>query len=337
MSKEINVAIVGATGVVGQEMARVLEQRNFPIKNIKFLASERSAGRRITFRRKGYLVEPLNKNSFKGVDIALFSAGSAVSKELSPIAAKAGCLVIDNSSAFRMDKEVPLIVPEVNPEKIAENKGIIANPNCSTVQMVVVLKPLHDFAQIKRIVVTTFQAVSGTGKDAVLELKGQLEAYCRHEEIKAHVYPHQIALNVLPHIDIFLPDGSTKEEEKMVKETQKILDSKIKVSATTVRVPVFVGHSESINIETAKKMTPDKARQLLSAADGVEIIDEPEESKYPMPVYSGGTDSCYVGRIRNDNSIENGLNLWVVADNLRKGAALNAVQIAELALRKNLV
>jgi len=336
-NKEVKVAIVGATGVVGQEMARVLEQRNFPIKEIKFLASERSAGRRITFRRKGYSVEPLDKDSFKAVDIALFSAGSSVSKELSPIAAKAGCLVIDNSSAFRMDKDVPLIVPEVNPEQIAENKGIIANPNCSTVQMVVVLKPLHDFAQIKRIVVTTFQAVSGTGKDAVMELKSQLEAYCRHEDIKAGVYPHQIALNVLPHIDIFLPDGSTKEEEKMVKETQKILDSKIKVSATTVRVPVFVGHSESVNIETAKKLTPDKARQLLGAADGIEVIDEPEENKYPMPVFAGGTDSCYVGRIRSDNSIENGLNLWVVADNLRKGAALNAVQIAELALRKNLI
>lgn len=337
MDKGLNVAVVGATGAVGQEICRVLEQRNFPINNIKFFASSKSAGRRISFKRKGYLVDALDKNSFKGLDLALFSAGSLVSKEFSPIAAKSGCLVIDNSNAFRMDKEVPLIVPEVNPGAISDNKGIIANPNCSTVQMVVVLKPLHDFAEIKRVVVTTFQAVSGTGSKAVAELKKQLEAYCHHTEIQAQVYPYQIALNVLPHIDVFLPDGSTKEEEKMVKETQKIISKKVEVSATTVRVPVFVGHSESVNIETAKKLSPDKARELLTAADGVEVLDDPEENKYPMPIFASGTDSCYVGRIRKDNSVENGLNIWVVADNLRKGAALNAVQIAELALKKGLI
>lgn len=337
MSKPLNIAIVGATGAVGQEICRILEQRNFPIASIKFFASEKSAGRRISFKRKGYLVESLDKKSFKGLDLALFSADSSVSKEFASIAAKAGCLVIDNSSAFRMDKDVPLIVPEVNAKAISSNKGIIANPNCSTVQMVVALKPLHDFAQVKRVVVTTFQAVSGTGSKAVAELKKQLEAYCHHTEIQAQVYPYQIALNVLPHIDIFLPDGSTKEEEKMVKETQKILSNKIKVSATTVRVPVFVGHSESVNIETVNKISPDKARELLSKAHGVKVIDDPEENKYPMPIFASGTDSCYVGRIRKDPSVENGLNLWVVADNLRKGAALNAVQIAELALKEGVV
>ncbi len=337
MSKGINVAVVGATGAVGQEMTKVLEQRDYPVSNIKFYASERSQGRRITFRRKGYLVEPLNENSFKGIDIALFSAGSGVSKKYAPIAVDAGALVIDNSSAFRMDEKTPLVVPEVNPDAVAAHKGIIANPNCSTIQMLVVLKPLHDFANIKRIVVTTFQAVSGTGTAAVVELKNQVDAHSLHQEIKSEIYPHQIAFNALPHIDDFLEDGSTKEETKMVNETHKILDSRIKVSATCVRVPVFVGHSESVNIETEKVLTPDKARELLASAAGVEVLDDPNENQYPMPIEVSGTDSCYVGRIRADKSVVNGLNMWVVADNLRKGAALNAVQIAELVLEKNLI
>lgn len=337
MDKAINIAVVGATGAVGQEMCHVLQQRDFPVNNIKFFASSRSAGRRITFKRKGYLVEPLTKNGFKGIDIALFSAGASISKEYAPIAAEEGCLVIDNSSAFRMDKDVPLVVPEVNPDAIEKNNGIVANPNCSTIQMVVVLKPLHDYAHIKRIVVTTFQAVSGTGSKAVGELKRQVEAYCHHADFKPEIYPYPIAFNVLPHIDIFMESGSTKEEEKMVAETQKILDSKIKVSATTVRVPVFVGHSEAINIETNKQLTAQKARQILNEAEGVEVLDEPEENKYPTPIAIGGTDNCFVGRIREDKSVENGLNLWVVADNLRKGAALNAVQLAELALSKGLI
>ncbi|TET54949.1 MAG: aspartate-semialdehyde dehydrogenase [Actinobacteria bacterium] len=334
---KINVAVVGATGVVGQEIIKVLEQRKFGVSKIKFLASERSAGRRVSFERKGYTVEALDNRSFKGVDLALFSAGSDVSKEFAPIASKSGCLVIDNSSAFRMDKEVPLMVPEVNPEALKKAKGIIANPNCSTVQMVVVLKPLHDFGQIKRVIVTTFQAVSGTGADAVVELNEQLKAYCQHKEINPKVYPYQIALNVFPHIDVFMKDGSTKEEEKMVKETKKILSHRINVNATTVRVPVLIGHSESINIETVKEIKPEKARKLLDKAKSVQVIDDPEENKYPMPLSVSGTDDCYVGRIRRDSSIKNGLSLWVVADNLRKGAALNAVQIAELALEKKLI
>ena len=336
MGKGLNLAIVGATGLVGQEIIKTLEERDFAAADIKFYASSRSAGKRITFNRKGYTVEDLKDADFKKVDIALFSAGSRVSKEYAPIASKAGCLVIDNSSAWRMDKEVPLVVPEVNPKDIEKSKGIIANPNCSTIQMVVALKPLHDFAQIERVVVTTFQAVSGTGQDAIAELKKQIQSYHNHEQMAAEVYPYQIAFNVLPHIDVFLEDGSTKEEEKMVRETQKILDKKIKVSATTVRVPVFIGHSESVNIQTKEKLDAVKARELLESAPGIKVIDEPEENKYPTPILSAGSDECYVGRIRNDNSVKNGLNIWVVADNLRKGASLNAVQLAELAVKENL-
>ena len=336
MGKGLNLAIVGATGLVGQEIIKTLEERDFAAADIKFYASSRSAGKRITFNRKGYTVEDLKDADFKKVDIALFSAGSRVSKEYAPIASKAGCLVIDNSSAWRMDKEVPLVVPEVNPKDIEKSKGIIANPNCSTIQMVVALKPLHDFAQIERVVVTTFQAVSGTGQDAIVELNKQIQSYCNHEEMAAEVYPYQIAFNALPHIDVFLEDGSTKEEEKMVRETQKILDKKIKVSATTVRVPVFIGHSESVNIQTKEKLDAVKARELLESAPGIKVIDEPEENKYPTPILSAGSDECYVGRIRNDNSVKNGLNIWVVADNLRKGASLNAVQLAELAVKENL-
>jgi len=329
--KECSVAIVGATGAVGEEMRKVLEQRNFPVKNLVLLASERSEGRRLTFRRAGIAVAALTKDSFKGVDIALFSAGASISKEFAPAAVDAGAIVIDNSSAFRMDEDVPLVVPEVNPEDVQEHNGIIANPNCSTIQMVVVLKPIHDAAGIKRIVVSTYQAVSGTGKKAVHELRQQTKTILADGDAKIEVYPHQIAFNVLPHIDVFLDNGYTKEEMKMVSETQKIMhDPGLKVTATCVRVPVFVGHSEAVNIETEKKISVSKVKNILGNAPGVEVVDDLEQNLYPLPVEAEGKDACYVGRIRKDESIENGINLWVVSDNLRKGAALNAVQIAEL-------
>lgn len=332
--KEYNVAIVGATGVVGEEMRKILEERNFPVANLKLLASARSAGRRLTFRRTGILVEELSAGSFKGVDIALFSAGATVSREFAPLAVKAGALVIDNSSAFRMEPDVPLVVPEVNPEKAREHKGIIANPNCSTIQMVMVLKPLHARSRIRRVVVSTYQAVSGTGKGAVRELLGQSKAVLSGEPARVEVYPHQIAFNLLPHIDVFLENAYTKEEMKMVNETRKIMgDSGMRITATCVRVPVFVSHSESVNIETEKKITAEEAREILEKAPGVEVIDDPASCAYPLPIFAEGKDSCYVGRIREDDSVENGLNLWIVADNLRKGAALNAVQIAELAIK----
>lgn len=330
MPKEYRVAVVGATGAVGEQMRLVLEQRDFPVSDIVFLASKRSIGKRLTFKRKGYDVKELNEDSFKGVDIALFSAGSSISKKFAPIAAKTGSVVIDNSSAFRMDKDVPLIVPEVNPEKVKKHSGIIANPNCSTIQMVVALKPLHDYAIIKRVVVSTYQAVSGTGRNAMLELRDQTAQILKGQEITREVYPYQIAFNVLPHIDVFLDDGYTKEEEKMVAETQKILDPKIKVTATTVRVPVFISHSEAVNIEMGKKVSVKKAMNLLNNAPGIEVIDDVEENKYPLPINAAGKDEVFVGRIREDNSVDYGLNFWVVSDNLRKGAALNAVQIAEL-------
>lgn len=333
MKNEYKVAIVGATGAVGEQMRLVLEQRNFPVSDIVFLASKRSVGKRLTFKRKGYDVKELNADSFDGVDIALFSAGSTISKEFAPIASDAGATVIDNSSAFRMEKDVPLIVPEVNPQEVNNHSGIIANPNCSTIQMVVALKPLHDYAQIKRVVVSTYQAVSGTGRKAIIELRNQTDQILQGQDITKEVYPHQIAYNVIPHIDVFLNNGSTKEEEKMVKETQKILDPKIQVSATTVRVPVFTSHSEAVNIETKNELTAKKARELLSSAPGIEIVDEPEENKYPLPIDAVGKDEVFVGRIREDNSVQNGLNFWVVSDNLRKGAALNAVQIAELLIK----
>jgi len=337
--KEYNVAIVGATGVVGKEMRKVLEQRDFPINKLKLLASAKSAGRRLTFKRTGVTVEKLTKDSFRGVDIALFSAGASVSKEFAPHAVKAGAIVIDNSSAFRMDENVPLVVPEVNPNDINSHSGIIANPNCSTIQMVVVLKPLYDKSRIKRIVVSTYQAVSGTGKDAVEELLSQSGRVLSGErKVEANVYPYQIAFNLLPQIDVFIENGYTKEEMKMVNETRKIMgDSEIGISATCVRVPILVSHSEAVNIETEKKITLSEARKILGNAPGVKVIDDPEKCVYPMPVFAAGADACYVGRIREDKSVENGLNLWVVSDNLRKGAALNAVQIAELLLERNLL
>lgn len=324
------VAVVGATGAVGEEMVLILEQRDFPVKELKVFASERSIGKKIEFRNTEIPVETLNEDSFKGVDIALFSAGAERSKIWAPVAVRSGCVVIDNSSQWRMEPDVPLVVPEVNPQDLKWHKGIIANPNCSTIQMVVALKPIHDVAKIKRIVVTTFQSVSGTGKKAMDELLQQTTDLLNFRDIKCNVYPHQIAFNVLPHIDKFLENGYTKEEMKMVNETKKIMgDPSIKVTATTVRVPVFRCHSESVNIETEKKLSANEVRAILAGAPGVIVFDAPEKNVYPLPVYVAGKDEVYVGRIREDESIPSGINMWIVADNLRKGAALNAVQIAE--------
>jgi aspartate-semialdehyde dehydrogenase len=324
------VAVVGATGAVGNEMIETLEQRDFPVEKLRLFASERSLGKTLPFRGSEIPVETIDENSFKGIDIALFSAGGDRSKQWAPVAAKSGCVVVDNSSAWRMDPEVPLVVPEVNPDDIKKHKGIIANPNCSTIQMVVVLKPIHDAAQIKRVVVTTFQSVSGTGKKAMDELVEQTRDILNFKEPRCEVYPHQIAFNILPHIDAFLESGYTKEEMKMVNETKKILgDDSIKVTATTVRVPVLRCHSESLNIETEKKISPNETRAALAAAPGIVVFDAPDKNVYPLPVDVAGKDETYVGRVREDDSVDCGINLWIVADNLRKGAALNAVQIAE--------
>jgi len=330
------VAVAGATGAVGQRMVACLQERRFPVAELVPLASERSLGKTVTFNGQEIPVQVLTKDSFAGIEIALFSAGGSISKEYAPIAAQAGAVVVDNSSAWRMDPDVPLVVPEVNPQDIAQytKKGIIANPNCSTIQMVVVLKPLHDAARLKRVVVSTYQAVSGTGQKAVEELAAQVRALFCHQELVKKVYPHRIAFNVFPHIDVFLENGYTKEEMKMVNETQKIMgDPHIRVTATTVRVPVFYGHSEAVNVETERKLTPEEARRVLEQAPGVKVVDNPAKNEYPMPLDAAGQDLTLVGRIREDFSIENGLNLWVVADNVRKGAATNTVQIAEILIR----
>lgn len=329
------VAVAGATGAVGTEMVEILAERKFPVERLVLLASERSEGKTLSFRGKEIGVDVLKADSFDGVDIALFSAGASRSLEFAPTAAKSGAVVIDNSSAFRMNPEVPLVVPEVNPHAIRKHKGIIANPNCSTIQMVVALKPLHDAARIKRIVVTTFQSTSGTGKKATDELLEQTKAILNFQEVVCKVYPHQIAFNCLPHIDVFLDNGYTKEEMKMVNETRKIMeDDSIMITATTVRVPVFRGHSETVNIETEKKLTVNEARAILSSAPGVIVYDDPSRNIYPLSIDVTGKDEVYVGRIREDESIPNGLNLWIVGDNLRKGAALNAIQIAEYLIRE---
>lgn len=326
-----NVAVVGVTGAVGAEMLEVLEARKFPVETLLPLASSRSAGGTVSFRGEELAITVLAPDSFKGIDLALFSAGSEVSKEFAPVAVKAGAVVIDNSAAWRMNQDVPLIVPEVNPQEVSRHRGIIANPNCSTIQMVVALKPLHDQARLKRIVVTTFQSVSGTGKEAMDELMDECRDLLGFKEAQPQVYPFQIAFNCLPQIDEFLPTGYTKEEMKLVHETRKIMgDHTIQITATTVRVPVYIGHSESVNIETERKLTANDARAILSAAPGVLVCDDPARKLYPMPLDVVGKDEVYVGRVREDESIPNGLNLWIVADNLRKGAALNAVQIAEL-------
>lgn len=338
MSKLWNVAIVGATGAVGGQMIECLEERDFPVGEIKYLASERNAGSVLEFKGKPVVVEELTHGSFSGVDIALFSAGSERSREFCPAAAAAGAVCIDNSSAWRMDPEVPLVVPEVNPQAIAaySRKGIIANPNCSTIQLVVALKPLHDAAKIKRVVVSTYQAVSGTGKKAIEELRKQVVELLNGRPVNCNVYSHQIAFNCLPQIDTFDDNGYTAEELKIVNETLKIMESDIRVTATAVRVPVFYGHSESVNIETVEKLTVAAAKKLLSRAPGVKLVDDPGKGVFPMPYTTAGQDLVHVGRIREDCSVENGLNLWVVADNIRKGAATNAVQIAEILISKYL-
>jgi aspartate-semialdehyde dehydrogenase len=336
LNRKYSVAVAGATGAVGGAMLDVLARRDFPLKELRLLASERSVGKKLKFKGQEIPVGLLSKNAFEGIDIALFSAGAARSLEFAPAAAAAGAVVIDNSSAFRMDADIPLVVPEVNAHAIAQytKTGIIANPNCSTIQMLVALKPIHDKARIKRIVVSTYQAVSGTGAKAVAELEEQVRAYAAGEPIQKKVYPHQIAFNCLPHIDSFLDNGYTKEEMKMVNETRKIFeDQSIGVTATTVRVPVFYGHSESINIETEKKISAAAVKDLLATAAGVKIVDEPSLSIYPMALDCAGKFETLVGRIREDESIAHGINLWVVADNILKGAALNAVQIAEIVAR----
>ena len=330
--KNYNVAIAGATGAVGGAMLDVLARKNFPINELRLLASKRSVGKKLSFQGREIAVQELTTDAFEGIDIALFSAGASRSLDFAPAAAAAGAVVIDNSSAYRMDPEIPLVVPEVNPHAIADHKtrGIIANPNCSTIQMLVALKPLHDKAKIKRIVVSTYQAVSGTGAAAIDELKAQIKAYAAGQPLENEVYPHQISFNCLPHIDSFLDNGYTKEEMKMVNETRKIFeDDSIGVTATTVRVPVVYGHSEAVNIETEQKITAAEARELLANAPGVELVDEPGANRYPMAIDCAGRFETLVGRIREDESIANGLNLWVVSDNILKGAALNAVQIAE--------
>src|SRR5690348_13936860 len=330
------VAVVGATGVVGHEMLSILAERAFPVSEVCAVASERSAGGEVSFGEDDVLkVQDLGKFDFRGVDIALFSPGAKVSAVHAPRAAKAGAIVIDNTSQFRMDPDVPLVVSEVNPEAIAQYKkrGIIANPNCSTMQMVVALKPLHDRARIKRVVVSTYQSVSGAGRDAMDELFNQTRSVYVNDPIKKEQFTKQIAFNVIPHIDVFMEDGETKEEWKMAVETRKILDPDIAVTATCVRVPVFIGHAEAVNVEFERPLGEEEARKLLKGAPGVSVIDHRVDEGYVTPQESAGEDPVYVSRIRRDPTVPNGLNLWVVADNLRKGAALNAVQIAELLAR----
>lgn len=326
-----DVAVVGATGMVGRTMVKVLEERAFPVNRLILLASERSAGKEIPFHGKPVPVQKLEPEKFKNIEFALFSAGASVSKEFAPHAVRHGAVVIDNSSAFRMDEGVPLVVPEVNRRQIFKHKGIIANPNCSTIQMVVVLKPLHDRFKIKRVVVSTYQSVTGAGNKAVIQLQEELAGRTPKEA----KFPHRIAFNCLPHIDIFFDDGYTKEEVKMMKETQKIMGEPIKVTATTVRVPVIGGHSESVNIEFEKKASPVEVREILAKTAGVVVQDDPKNNVYPMPINAHEKDDVFVGRIRRDETVTNGINLWIVSDNIRKGAATNAVQIAEvLALGK---
>lgn len=325
------VAVAGATGAVGNLMVKVLEERAFPVSSLRLLASSRSIGKTLSFRGEELSVEELTDDSFDGIEVALFSAGSSVSRRFAPVAARAGAVVIDNSNAWRMDPKVPLVVPEVNPDAALSHSGIIANPNCSTIQMVVALKPIHDAVKIKRIVVTTFQAVSGTGKRAIEELRTQVEDISKGREAVKQVYPQQIAFNCFPHIGPFLENGFSEEEMKMLNETRKIFDDpEIRVCATTVRIPVVYSHSESINIETEKPISPEQARRLLRAAPGVKVMDDPANGVYPVALTAAGTDDTFVGRIRTDTSVENGLAMWVVADNIRKGAATNAVQIAEV-------
>ncbi|MFZ1773118.1 MAG: aspartate-semialdehyde dehydrogenase [Rhizobiaceae bacterium] len=333
------VAIAGATGNVGREMLNILEERGFPVSEVVALASRRSLGTEVAFGDKTLKVKVLDNYDFSDTDICLMSAGGAISKEWSPKIGAQGCVVIDNSSAWRYDQDVPLIVPEVNPDAVAQfsRRNIIANPNCSTAQLLVVLKPLHDAAKIKRVVVSTYQSVSGAGKEGMDELFTQTRAVFVADPIETKKFTKRIAFNVIPHIDVFMEDGYTKEEWKMVAETKKMLDPKIKLTATCVRVPVFIGHSESVNIEFERPISPEEARELLRDAPGVLVIDKHENGGYATPVECAGDDATYVSRIREDATVENGLALWIVSDNLRKGAALNAVQIAELLVAKGLI
>ncbi len=336
--KSYNVAILGATGAVGQTMIKVLEERNFPVNEIKFLASERSAGKEVEYYGMKYKVEAVCEEAFENVDIALFSAGGERSKKWAPIAANKGAVVIDNSSAFRMDPEVPLVVPEVNPEDVKWHKGIIANPNCSTIQMVVALYPIHKVKKIKRIIVATYQAVSGAGATAIEDLELETKAVMEGKYFYPRALPHHIAFNVIPRIDNFELNGYTKEELKMINETRKIMhEPDIKVSPTCVRVPVYVGHSEAVTIETQEPITAEEAREILKNAPGVVVEDDPFNNVYPTPIEVAGKDDVFVGRIRKDLGFENGLSMWIVGDNLRKGAATNAVQIAELLVKYELL
>ena len=337
MSKKYDVCILGATGAVGEATLSILEQRKFPVGNLYPLASSRSAGSRVIFHGKEITVLDVESFDFSKTRIGLFSAGGSVSAKYAPIAAAAGCVVIDNTAHFRYDDDIPLVVPEVNPHAIAQytNRGIIANPNCSTIQMLVALKPIHDAVGIERINVATYQAVSGTGKEAVDELADQTRALLNLQEVKIEVYPKRIAFNVLPQIDVFMDNGYTKEEMKMVWETRKIMeDDSIMVNPTTARVPVFYGHSEAVHIETRKKITADEARALLEKAPGVQVLDKREPGGYPTAIEAAGQDATFVGRIREDVSHPRGLNMWVVSDNVRKGAALNSIQIAEILIEK---
>jgi aspartate-semialdehyde dehydrogenase len=341
MSQGYRVAIMGATGAVGVLMREILEERNFPVSSLKLLASARSVGKTFPFRGETVPVEVLDENSFDGVDFVLASAGGSLSKQYLPYAVKAGAICIDNTSAFRMDPNTPLVVPEVNPHAAFQHHGIIANPNCSTIQMVVVLKPIHDLVRIRRVVVSTYQGVSGAGAQAMSDAKAQIEAALSGTARDSAKFLHPIAFNCIPQIphgvgsSPFNEEGYSEEEVKMIKETVKIMeDPTIKVTATTVRVPVLVGHSESINIQTERKITARQAREALAKAPGIQVVDDPARGEYPMPIHAAGRDETFVGRIREDASAENALNLWVVADNLRKGAALNTVQIAELLIGK---
>ena len=333
------VAVAGATGAVGEVMLQVLEERKFPVRRLKPLASERSVGKVLRFRGEEFKVEQLTTTSFEGVDIALFSAGASRSKEFAPAAWKTGAVVVDNSSAFRMEPDIPLVVPEINPHAIAQyvNRGIIANPNCTTIVALMALAPLHRYSRIQRVVASSYQAVSGAGAKALEELKRQVRAWAAGEPLPVEVFPYQIAFNLLPHIDAFQENGYTKEELKLVNETRKILeDDGILVSPTTVRVPVFTAHSVSVHVETERKISAAKARELFAAFPGLQVQDDPANRKYPMPLFAAGQDDCFVGRIREDLAVPNGLNFWVVGDQLRKGAALNAVQIAEVLIERYL-
>ena len=338
MARELNVAIVGATGLVGQELIRMLLQRRFPIKSLRLLASSRSVGKKLLVGERELEVEETNHNSFLGTDIAFFGATTEISRNLVPVAAKSGAVVIDDSSAWRMEPEVPLVVPEVNGDDLENHRGVIAIPNCSTTPIVLVLWPIHQVNPIRRIIADTYQAVSGTGARAVSELTEQARAVLDGKNVAPHVYPHQIAFNLLPEIDVFLDNGYTKEEWKMIQETRKIMhEPDLLVSATCVRVPVFVGHSAAVHVELSRPMTVDEVRNLLQETPGITVQDEPSISLYPQPWTAAGRDDVFVGRLRQDASHLNGIAMWVVSDNLRKGAALNSIQIAEELIARNLI